>query len=154
MSVRGRIWAGRGLGRNGDEQQYGKKNWTWFWMCRVCGMCLGRWCQVVGCMGGPRREVWAPGRMRAAERGIKRRNSEKFVELEFGGPCCTRRGVPPRADCLGEGQTQWQGERGHSALLASPCVWGLQRWLDFIFLLCYSSLTMASTESLRCWRRG
>ena len=40
--------------------------------CWVYSVCLGRWCQVVGCMGGLRREVWAPGKMRTANRGIKR----------------------------------------------------------------------------------
>ena len=62
----GQGWWVEGLGEMEMSSSVGRRAAFGF-RCWVYGMCLGRWCQAVGCMGGLRREVWAPGKMRTAE---------------------------------------------------------------------------------------
>lgn len=102
------LWAGKGTWEKWDRQQCREKILDLVLGVvglRACATGDGGW--GVGCIGGLRREVWAPEKTRATERD-KKRDSEQFGEFESLGS----RAVP------GEGQTWWQGKGGPSALLA------------------------------------
>lgn len=59
------------LGETEAGSSVGKKFWIWFQMCWACNMYQGGGGQVVGCLIGPRRDVEAPGKMRAVKRKVK-----------------------------------------------------------------------------------
>lgn len=142
-----RTWAGRGSWEKQKQAAVWGEDSGFGFKCVGLAICArGDGGQVVGCISGPRRDVEAPGKMKAVKRKVKWGTLRVVWGVKSlgssavpGGICCP--GLTVLREVIEFLLRRTDPVARREQMLHPPCLtlwpvlsWDFQRWLDFIFI--------------------